>query len=90
MKVLSSIINVYATSLKLIFRRRSTPRYYSCGNLALSSISCSRFEVTVSGDNGFLLNELGRMNFIFVEKMSLTLLTLIVCSPIVRQEKMLK
>lgn len=57
MKVLSSIINVYATSLKLIFRRRSTPRYYSCGNLSLSSISCSRFEVTVSGDNGFLLNE---------------------------------
>lgn len=53
MKVLSSIINVYATSLKLIFRRRSTPRYYSCGNLALSSISCSRFEVTVSGDNVF-------------------------------------
>ncbi|BFG20631.1 hypothetical protein CerSpe_069050 [Prunus speciosa] len=58
---LLSIINVYASQLKLIFRRRSALRYYSSVNSALSSITqsedeTSTLEDTVAADNGFFLN----------------------------------
>ncbi|CAB4268525.1 unnamed protein product [Prunus armeniaca] len=53
---LLSIINVYTSQLKLIFRRRSALRYYSSVNSALSSITLSEDETstledTVAADN---------------------------------------